>query len=267
MAKRKAADSRNKKATAKKGVAKEKAESKRGTASSAGKKKAARSVKAKPTKSAATKASRKKASPKPKTATAKRGGKKVAKVARTAAVKKKPAIKVNPVAKKATKLKKTAAKSPEPAPTNNRISLQWGSTTIELVEDTKKTPKTKLTKRELREFERMLIDKRRELVGDMENLRNDSLNSNSTGGASSSVPLHMADVGSDNWEQEFTLGLIENERSLVREIDEALARVESRTYGVCLATHMPIDKARLRAKPWAKYCIEYARLRELGRVP
>lgn len=81
------------------------------------------------------------------------------------------------------------------------------------------------------------------------------------------MPTHMADVGSDNWEQEFTFGLIENERTLIREIDDALGRIRDGSYGVCLATHKPIAKSRLKAKPWAKYCIEYARLRDLGRVP
>ena len=80
------------------------------------------------------------------------------------------------------------------------------------------------------------------------------------------MPIHMADLGSDNWEQEFTLGLIANERIRVQEIDNALARIADKTYGVCLATHKRISVARLRAKPWAKYCIEYARLRDEGRV-
>ena len=80
------------------------------------------------------------------------------------------------------------------------------------------------------------------------------------------MPIHMAELGSDNWEQDFTLGLIDTERSLVAEIDEALKRIEKKTYGVCLATHSKISLARLRAKPWAKYCIEHARAREEGRV-
>ena len=108
--------------------------------------------------------------------------------------------------------------------------------------------------------------KRRELVGDVLHLTDQALRGN-RGGGGSSVPLHMADIGSDNWEQEFALDLIENERALVREIDDALDRIEVRRYGVCIATHRVIDTARLRAKPWAKYCVEYARLRELGRVP
>jgi RNA polymerase-binding protein DksA len=75
----------------------------------------------------------------------------------------------------------------------------------------------------------------------------------------------MADIGSDNWEREFTLGLIDTEKAQVKEIDEALTRIENRTYGMCLETHQPIAIERLRAKPWAKYCIEYARQLEEGR--
>ena len=173
--------------------------------------------------------------------------------------------------------RKTATRSPAPAdkrsaPASARSAkiaplIPWGSQIIEMVDEDAKTPKTKLTKKQLREFKRMLLDKRRELVGDMTNLTNEALSGNEDSGNRSSAPFHMADAGSDNWEQEFTFGLIENERSLVREIDEALSRIAERIYGVCLATHHPIDLARLRAKPWAKYCIEYARLLELRRVP
>ena len=81
------------------------------------------------------------------------------------------------------------------------------------------------------------------------------------------MPIHMADLGTDAWEQDFTLGLIANEKALVREIDEALERIADKTYGICVATDQPITRERLRAKPWAKYCIEYARLREEGRAP
>ena len=78
----------------------------------------------------------------------------------------------------------------------------------------------------------------------------------------SKMPIHMADIGTDNYEQEFTLELIENDRNLLREIDEALDRIENGTYGICLATGKPISKSRLKHKPWAKYCIEYVREQE-----
>ncbi len=159
-----------------------------------------------------------------------------------------------------------------PSGTNSpptKVTFQWGNEQIEIVDPDRAVPKTKLTKRQLRGFHESLLSKRRELVGDMENLANEAMHTSrsESSGDLSTMPIHMADLGSDNWEQEFTLGLIESERSLVHEIDDALDRVAKRTYGVCLATHRPIDGARLRAKPWARYCIEYARLRELGRVP
>jgi len=128
-------------------------------------------------------------------------------------------------------------------------------------------PQTHLSDAELAEFRMLLLKKRAELVGDMDNLTNDALrrSRSEAAGDLSSMPIHMADIGSDNWEQEFTLGLLDNERTLLREIDEALQRIEQRTFGVCLATHKRITTARLRAKPWAKYCIEHARLVERGR--
>jgi DnaK suppressor protein len=57
---------------------------------------------------------------------------------------------------------------------------------------------------------------------------------------------------------------MDSERKLLREIDEALERIEQKTYGVCLATGIPIRKARLEAQPWAKYSVEYARKLEKG---
>ncbi len=130
-------------------------------------------------------------------------------------------------------------------------------------------PKTKLSDAQLEEFKQWLLDKRRELVRDMDNLADEALRRrrSEAAGDLSSMPIHMADIGSDNWEQEFTLGLISNERALLREIDDALQRIVDRTYGICLGTHKRICVARLRAKPWAKYCIEYARLHEKGRSP
>ncbi len=128
--------------------------------------------------------------------------------------------------------------------------------------------KTYLSTKELKDFKVLLLAKRAELAGDVENLTSQALNRKSDGvNEQSFMPIHMADLGSDTWEQDFTLGLIANEQALVREIDDALARIEDKTYGMCIATDKPISKERLLAKPWAKYCIEYARLREEGRAP
>lgn len=139
---------------------------------------------------------------------------------------------------------------------------------IQFPEDDARIPKTFLTSKQMQEFKQLLLHKRAELAGDVRQLTSEALNRESDhSGERSAMPIHLADLGSDNWEQEFTLGLIASERAVVREIDEALDRIVDGTYGMCIATHKPIGLARLQAKPWAKYSIEYARLRDEGRVP
>lgn len=122
-----------------------------------------------------------------------------------------------------------------------------------------------LMARDIACFRDLLLKKRAELVGDVATLRDEALSKDKSGNLSN-MPIHMADLGSDNYEQEFTLGLIESERELLREIDEALERMEKGTYGVCAATGRPIGKARLKAKPWAKYCYEYVLEQERART-
>jgi DnaK suppressor protein len=120
--------------------------------------------------------------------------------------------------------------------------------------------KTGLTRKDLEEFRQLLLEKRAEIVGDVMGM--EEARSSGNGGDLSNMPLHMADIGSDNYEQEFTLGLVESERKLLVEIDRALKRIQDKTYGVCIITGNPIPKARLEIKPWAKYSIEVVRQRE-----
>ncbi len=120
-----------------------------------------------------------------------------------------------------------------------------------------KRVKSKLSAKDIEFFRNVLEAKRATLVGDVTQMRDQALNQ-----SHSKMPIHMADIGTDNYEQEFTLELIENDRNLLREIDEALDRIEQGTYGICLATGKPISKSRLKHKPWAKYCIEYVREQE-----
>ena len=131
-----------------------------------------------------------------------------------------------------------------------------------------KPAKARLSRSELKGFRGLLLEKRADLVGDMNGAENESLRTSRQDGTGdlSNLPTHPADIGTDNYEQEFTLGLLESERILLAEIDEALERIEAGTFGICLGTHKPISKPRLRARPWAKYCIEYARLVKQGLV-
>lgn len=118
----------------------------------------------------------------------------------------------------------------------------------------------KLTKREIAFFQNLLLEKRRELLGDVNKMEGEALKlSSETSGNLSSMPIHMADIGSDNYYQEFALDLVDGERKLLKEIDLALLRIESGEYGICLGTGKPIPKTRLEAVPWTKYSVEYAK--------
>jgi len=176
------------------------------------------------------------------------------KVAKKKAVTKKVAVKK--VAKKAAVVKAPAKPKwpadPMSLPFEEVVQLDWTEAKLRKV-------KSGLTKKDRDSYKKQLLERRAQIVGDvrgMEKSRSDSLND------IAHMPLHMADVGSDNFEQELTLGLIESERALLIQIDAALDRIDRRIYGVCLESGRPIGKARLEFKPWAKYCIEIARERE-----
>lgn len=112
----------------------------------------------------------------------------------------------------------------------------------------------------------MLLEKRREILHNVSEIEDEALKKSrlDAAGDLSSMPIHMADIGTDNYEQEFALGLMDSERQLLREIDDALGRVEEGTYGICEGTGKSIPKARLEAQPWARYGVEYARMMEQG---
>ncbi len=163
---------------------------------------------------------------------------------------------------------RAARSSGKHGPTKLREPAPTSQDPIQFPEEAARKIKTYLSTKQLREFKDVLLQKREELTGDVDRLTSEALKGKAQGYADqSTMPIHMAELGSDNWEQDFTIGLIANEQNLIREIDDALERIENKTYGMCLATDKPINLPRLQAKPWAKYCIEYERAREEGRAP
>jgi RNA polymerase-binding protein DksA len=121
---------------------------------------------------------------------------------------------------------------------------------------------TRLTPEELEEFKAMLLAKRNELLGNVSYMETDALREQRSD--LSSMPIHMADLGTDSYEQEFTLELMDSERKVIAEIDCALNRIEEGTYGICEVGGEPIPKQRLKAIPWTRFCIICAGLLEKG---
>jgi DnaK suppressor protein len=110
-------------------------------------------------------------------------------------------------------------------------------------------------------FRRALLSLRARLRGDLDQMTDEALKRNQpeASGNLSNMPLHMADLGTENYDQEFTLSLIENEQTVLEEINDALERVEKGTYGKCQECGEPIARPRLQALPYARHCIECAR--------
>ncbi|UCC22301.1 MAG: TraR/DksA C4-type zinc finger protein [Planctomycetota bacterium] len=122
-----------------------------------------------------------------------------------------------------------------------------------------------LTTAEIRRFKATLLAKRQEILADVITMEHETLRREST--ELSRLPIHMADAGTDNYEVENTLGLMDSERKLLADIDDALQRIEDGTYGICQGSGKPIPRQRLDAIPWARYCVEYASLLEKRRMP
>ncbi|MBX3383890.1 MAG: TraR/DksA family transcriptional regulator [Phycisphaeraceae bacterium] len=132
-----------------------------------------------------------------------------------------------------------------------------GSHAATPAEQEKFNTKCPFNKRELEKFRQLLLRKRAELVGDVSMMENEALRGQS--GSLSNTPSHMAEQGSEAYEQSLSLDLAAADRRLIKEIDDALTRISAGTYGVCESTGQPIKLDRLAELPWARYSIEAAR--------
>lgn len=117
---------------------------------------------------------------------------------------------------------------------------------------------------DMAQFRRILTEKREILSGSVTAMESQALKRSrqENSGDLSNMPIHMADIGSDNFEQEFTLGLIENEDQMLKDIDNALRRIQEGTFGTCENCGKKIRKVRLKALPYARMCIDCQRQEE-----
>ena len=134
----------------------------------------------------------------------------------------------------------------------------------------------KPTKAELGRYKSLLLKNLAVLRGDVGSMRDEALRASDQ---DTSVD-HLADQGTDNYDQSFLLGLIENEEETIQLIEAALERIEGRgdyVFGLCpdcseevdgqkakTAKKAPAKKAepwipkeRLEYIPWARYCVRH----------
>jgi RNA polymerase-binding transcription factor DksA len=111
-------------------------------------------------------------------------------------------------------------------------------------------PDLKKIKPEWQKFCQHLLELREQLTKQMNGLAEESAQE------LAGYSLHMADSGTDNFDRDFALSLLSSDQDAVYEIEEALKRIEKKTYGVCELTGKTIPKARLEAIPWTRFTVE-----------
>ena len=121
-----------------------------------------------------------------------------------------------------------------------------------------KESKKGLPRKELKKYKDLLIKEREKVGGDLSHIAQNALNKSQrdASGDLSGYSYHMADMASDDYERNFSLGRATDEQNVLYLIDEAMKRVEEGTYGRCLQCGRIIAKKRLKAIPYSEMCID-----------
>ena len=123
-----------------------------------------------------------------------------------------------------------------------------------------------MKKADVKIYKERLLALRARLRGDVNQMADATLKKSRSeaNGDLSSMPIHMADIGTDNFEQEFTLSLMESDSGTLDKIEAALERIEGGAYGQCEECGAKIPKKRLNAVPYATMCVKCASQSEQG---
>ncbi|MDD4939754.1 MAG: TraR/DksA family transcriptional regulator [Candidatus Omnitrophica bacterium] len=124
--------------------------------------------------------------------------------------------------------------------------------------------KKKFTKKELEYFKKLIIKTKEKITDEIKQISEDTLKKSQkdASGDISGYTYHMADVATDTYDREFSLGLASNERQSLYELDEAIKKIEEGTFGFCEECKSAIAKTRLKAVPFAKFCIKCQQKKE-----
>jgi RNA polymerase-binding protein DksA len=109
-------------------------------------------------------------------------------------------------------------------------------------------------------FRSLLLEERERTMAAIEFLHDENPGSlEDETGDQTQIDNHMADAASGTYDRELDYSLEGGAEKVVRLIDEALARMEAGTYGICRVCGHEIGEERLEARPWADLCIDDAR--------
>lgn len=124
--------------------------------------------------------------------------------------------------------------------------------------------KRKFDKKELAFFKKSILKKKEETIDEIKHISEDTLRKSQKDAAGdiSGYTYHMADVATDTYDREFSLGIASNERQFIFELDDALKKIEDGSYGICEQCKGLIPKTRLKALPYARLCLKCQQARE-----
>jgi len=118
-----------------------------------------------------------------------------------------------------------------------------------------------MSNKELEGYRQQLLELATRLQDDIEGLTAETRRT--TGGEAagglSNAPLHLADLGTDSFEQEVAADLLDNQQHVLTAINAALDRINAGTYGRCEQCGKPIPAGRLKTVPYVTRCVECAR--------
>lgn len=113
-----------------------------------------------------------------------------------------------------------------------------------------------LDKKKLEYYKKLLLKLKESCLHDISNMSKDPGSQNGDSGDISGHVLHMADVATDMYDREFNLGLASSEREVLNRIEQALKRIDEKSFGACVECSKPIPSARLKALPYVETCLK-----------
>lgn len=110
---------------------------------------------------------------------------------------------------------------------------------------------------DLAKLKKMLLKKRDSLLAEIQHIQKETLRKTQKDAAGdlSAYTFHMADVATDTFDRDFSMGLASAEREMLMDIEDALRKIQDKSFGKCEACDKEISKSRLKAIPYAKLCI------------
>jgi RNA polymerase-binding protein DksA len=122
----------------------------------------------------------------------------------------------------------------------------------------------KFNKKDLAGFKKLILKRKEEILDEIKHISEDTLKKSQkeASGDISGYTYHMADVATDTYDREFSLGLASAEREALYELNDALKKIEEGNFGICEDCKTPITKTRLKAVPYARLCVKCQERRE-----